>query len=452
MAVPIPMPRQGQSVESCVILEWHKKKGDRVAEGDLLYTYETDKASFEYESPASGTLLEVFFDSDVDIPVLTNVAVVGEPGESVDEFRPDGGAVDTAASPQPAEAPSAPGPAAAPEARAAEAPAVQTGEKARVSPRARKLAEAKSVGIAGIAGTGPKGRIIERDVRARSDAAPMSRTARDKAGEEGLSAPAAGTGIGGRILARDLVTSPAPAVSTAAGVLEDRYTEVKLPQIRRIIGERMMQSLQQSAQLTLHATANASAILGYRGQVKKMGESMGLANITITDLVAVALTRVLPRFPEINALFQDGVVRQYDHVHLALAVDTPRGLMVPVVRFADLLPLNELTKALKQVAKECVEGSINPDLLAGGTITLSNLGGFGVEYFTPVLNPPQVALLGVNTISQKPVAGLEGELRLEPHLGLSLTIDHRAVDGAPGARFLQAMVAAIENINLTLSL
>jgi pyruvate dehydrogenase E2 component (dihydrolipoamide acetyltransferase) len=126
--------------------------------------------------------------------------------------------------------------------------------------------------------------------------------------------------------------------------------------------------------------------------------------------------------------------------------------MVPVVRFADLLPLNELTKALKQVAKECVEGSINPDLLAGGTITLSNLGGFGVEYFTPVLNPPQVALLGVNTISQKPVAGLEGELRLEPHLGLSLTIDHRAVDGAPGARFLQAMVAAIENINLTLSL
>jgi pyruvate dehydrogenase E2 component (dihydrolipoamide acetyltransferase) len=450
------MPRQGQSVESCVILEWHKKKGEKVAEGDLLFTYETDKASFEHESPVSGTLLDVFFDTDADVPVLTNVAVIGEPGEGVDEFRPGEGAVAVAApaekpasqpAPQPATAP-------APVAAPAETPSAAPpgGEKVRISPRARKLAEAKGVETAALGGSGPKGRIIERDVAQRAAAAPMSRTAQDKAGREGLSAPSSGTGLGGRILARDLVAAASTPAAAACAGLEDGYTDVKLPQIRKIIGERMMQSLQQSAQLTLHATANASALLAYRGQVKKMGEEMGLANITITDLVACALTRVLPRFPEVNALFRGDAVRQYEHVHLAMAVDTPRGLMVPVVRFADLLPLNELAKALKQMARECVEGSINPDLLAGGTITLSNLGGFGVEYFTPVLNPPQVALLGVNTISRKPVAGPDNSLVLAPHIGLSLTIDHRAVDGAPGARFLKALVAAIENINLTLSL
>jgi pyruvate dehydrogenase E2 component (dihydrolipoamide acetyltransferase) len=243
----------------------------------------------------------------------------------------------------------------------------------------------------------------------------------------------------------------APVAQIAADVA-DEVTEVKLSNMRKIIGDRMVQSLREAAQLTLHGSADASGLLAYRARVKKSGESLGLANITITDLVVFAVTRLLPRFPEINALYKDGSVFQHKHAHCALAVDTPRGLMVPVIRYADRLSLNDLAIEAKQLAAQCIEGSINPDFLSGGTLTISNLGSFGVEYFTPVLNPPQVALLGVNAITSRPVAGADGAVVMKPHIGLSLTIDHRAVDGAPGARFLKAVVEALENIQLTLSL
>jgi len=222
--------------------------------------------------------------------------------------------------------------------------------------------------------------------------------------------------------------------------------------MRKIIADRMFQSLQQAAQLTMNTSARADGLLAYRAMVKKNAESLGLANITVTDLVAFAVARTLPKFPEINALYADGTVRRYAHAHLAVAVDTPRGLMVPVVRFADCLSLNELAKAIKSLTQQCLDGAINPDLLNGGTFTLSNLGTFGIESFTPVLNAPQVALLGVNTISPKPVAKNDGSYEIVPHIGLSLTIDHRAVDGAPGARFAKAVVQAIENISMILAI
>ncbi len=247
-------------------------------------------------------------------------------------------------------------------------------------------------------------------------------------------------------------SSTAQAQPTISGEVPDTCTEVKLTNMRKIIADRMHQSLQQSAQLTMNAGARADGLAAYRAQVKKSGETLGLANITITDLVAFAVTRVLPRFPEVNGTFDGTTLRRYDHVHLALAVDTPRGLMVPVIRFADLLTLNELSKAMKLMAQQCMEGSINPDHLRGGTITLSNLGAFGIESFTPVLNSPQVALVGVNTITPKPAPKPDGGYEIVPHIGLSLTIDHRVVDGAPGARFVNALVKAIENITLTLSL
>ncbi|MBD3419351.1 MAG: 2-oxo acid dehydrogenase subunit E2, partial [Chitinivibrionales bacterium] len=173
--------------------------------------------------------------------------------------------------------------------------------------------------------------------------------------------------------------------------------------------------------------------------------------ITLTDMIAFAATRTLVSYPELNSIFQNDTLYQYDHVHLALAVDTERGLMVPVVRFADLMSLNELAIALKELASRAKAGSINPDLLSGGTITLTNLGSFGIDSFTPVLNPPQVAILGVAGIHPKPVANADGSYDMLPHIGLSLTIDHQVVDGAPAAKFLQALVAQIENINLALA-
>ncbi len=464
MATPIAMPRQGQSVESCVILEWNKKKGDTVAEGDVLFSYETDKASFEFESPVSGTLIEIFHEADEDVPVLENVAAVGEPGESVDEFRPSGAPAraETGAQsvPQPTAAPE-PSPAAAEPTATTKASPSQPGASgeniAGISPRARNLASRKGVDPAVTIPTGPKGRIIERDVRmVLEKGLQFTRTAYAKAGAEGLSAPAGGTGIGGRVRSADLTakseSSTAQAQPIAAAEVPDTCTDVKLTNMRKIIADRMHQSLQQSAQLTMNAGARADGLVAYRAELKKSGEMLGLANITITDLVAFAVTRVLPRFPEVNGTFDGTTLRRYDHVHLALAVDTPRGLMVPVIRFADLLTLNELAKAMKLMAQQCMEGSISPDHLRGGTITLSNLGAFGIESFTPVLNSPQVALVGVNTITPKPAPKPDGGYEIVPHIGLSLTIDHRVVDGAPGARFVNALVKAIENITLTLSL
>jgi pyruvate dehydrogenase E2 component (dihydrolipoamide acetyltransferase) len=453
MATAVVMPRQGNTVESCVITKWYKKKGDLVKAGEPLFNYETDKATFDFESPAAGTLLEVFFGEQQDIPVLTNVGVVGQAGEDISSFKPSAGGAAPAAAPEAKPADQSPAqPAASPAQTEPVAAASSGGDTVSVSPRARQTADRKGVDASSLAGTGPKGRVIERDVLdAAAKGQSMTRTAAAQSQREGLVAPSSGTGIGGRIRAADLANAPVGAVATAGTGIPDAVTEVKLTKIRQIICDRMMQSLQGTAQLTMNTTANASGLLAYRKEVKKHGADMALADITITDLVAFALTRVLPKFPEVNATFENGVLRQFAHAHLALAVDTPRGLMVPVIRFADMLSLNDIATGAKALAAQCVDGSINPDRLSGGTLTLSNLGSFGIESFTPILNPPQVAILGLNTISPKPVSGEDGQFKMVPHIGMSLTIDHRVLDGAPAARFLKSLVAAIENLPLTLA-
>jgi pyruvate dehydrogenase E2 component (dihydrolipoamide acetyltransferase) len=198
------------------------------------------------------------------------------------------------------------------------------------------------------------------------------------------------------------------------------------------------------------ASANVSKLMALRASIKQNGKSMGLADITLGDMVCFALAQTLVNFPEVNAVFTGDTVKKYGHVHLAVAVDTPRGLMVPVVRFADCLTLNDLAISIKNNTTACLEGSINPDVLSGGTITVTNIGSFGVEMFTPVLNPPQVAILGVCTITQRAVASENGSLSLAPYMGFSLTIDHRVLDGAPAAKFLKAFCQAIETFDVLL--
>jgi pyruvate dehydrogenase E2 component (dihydrolipoamide acetyltransferase) len=213
----------------------------------------------------------------------------------------------------------------------------------------------------------------------------------------------------------------------------------------------MHQSLQQTAQLTMNMSADATALLEYRRKIKARGKDLGLPDITVTDLIALAVAKTLPSFPELNCLYKDDKLLRYAHVHLAMAVDTPRGLMVPVVRFADRFGLADLAVTLKDLARQCKEGSINPDLLTGGTITITNLGMFGVETFTPILNPPQVAIVGVCATVPKPAVNDKGGYEIRPHVGISLTIDHRVVDGAPGARFLKTLCDNIANIDFMLS-
>jgi pyruvate dehydrogenase E2 component (dihydrolipoamide acetyltransferase) len=446
MAIVVVLPKQGQTVESCVIAAWKKQKGDSVVEGDVLCEVETDKALLEVTSPTAGTLLEAFFPEGADVPVLTNIAVIGVPGEDVSSFRPDGAAqaeIQAAAAGQLAVA--------APEPAAPVVSAIATlpGGRVAISPRARNLAEKKDVDFAALAGTGPGGRIIERDVQAALVAMPkLTPLAKAMTASGDFTAPAQGSGLGGKVTAKDLIPA---AVSAPTPVAADEVEVIPLKGVRKVIASRMLESVQTTAQLTLNVSADARAIQAYRQRLKASDEAMGLQKITINDLILLAVARTLPLFPEVNALFTDNTIYRYKNVHLAVAVDTPRGLVVPVMRHAHTLSLKQISEQAKQLANGAVDGSVSPDLLSGGTFTVTNLGSLGIESFTPVLNPPQVAILGVGNINLKPVE-VNGEVKFIPHLGLSLTINHQVVDGAPAARFLQTLSQRLAAIDLLLAL
>ena len=447
MATPVVMPKQGNSVESCIIVEWKRQVGDLIAAGDTICDVETDKAVLEVESPADGTLLALFFAEGDEVPVMTNIAAIGAPGEDVTDLGPGGAPVESApAGQESSDLIPAPVEHAAP-------PAVQGGESpatAAASPRARLLAERKQVDVEHLAGSGPQGRVIERDVEAALASQPrMSPVARAMVADGAYSLPEQGTGPGGRIMSRDLQaggveTVGGPAVGATS---EDEIKLIPVKGVRKLIAERMLSSLQSTAQLTLNASADARALLAYRKRLKASSEELGLQAITINDLLLFVVARALRRHPDLNAIFEGDTVRQYSAVHLGMAVDTPRGLLVPVIRNADGLTLKALGDEAKRLAGAAGEGRVSPDELSGGTFTVTNLGAFGVEGFTPVLNAPQVGILGVGNINLKPMP--EGdEVAFVPHIGLSLTINHQVVDGAPAARFLQTLSRLIAEVDL----
>lgn len=443
MANAVIMPKQGQSVESCIVTEFKKKVGDKVCVGDILFSYETDKASFDEESKFEGTVLACFFEDNDEIPVLTNVMVIGSEGESYAEFAPSGAAA-------PAGDPAA---AAAPEAEsapaAAEAPAagpVIAG--APVSPRARRLAEEKGVDTALVAGTGPRGRIIERDVTAAA-AAPRSGLAKAMSRDGAFAAPERGSGIGGMVRGSDL-KEWLPCHTELAGE-GGEFTVEKMSNMRKLIARSMYNSLQNSAQLTHMLGADARRIQALRKQAKKaFEEGRTDANITINDFVCFAVVKALQKFPNVNSHCLGDAMRLFRTVNLGCAVDTERGLMVPAVRNAEALSISDLSKCLKKVADDCKKGSINPDLLASeaASFTVSNLGGFGVEWFTPIINVPQSAILGVGTIVPRPKDLGGGVCAFVPYMGLSLTYDHRAIDGGEATRFLKQVAVEIENLEV----
>lgn len=445
MANVVIMPKQGQSVESCILTELRKKTGDKVAKGEVLFSYETDKASFEEESQFDGTVLAVFFNEGDEIPVLTNVMVIGAEGESFAEFAPS--------------ATQEAGPAAAPEQK--EIPVAETAAQiipaaaapatpgAPVSPRARKLAAEKGIDTSCVAGSGPYGRIIERDVQAAAEArGPLTGLAKAMMAQGGLQSPAGGTGLAGAVKGSDL-----QAASAAAAVNDTESTVKPMSNMRKLIAKSMYNSLQNSAQLTHMLGADARKLQALRKKAKKALEEGRIdANITINDFVCYATIKALQKFPNLNSHCLGDSMRLFSAVNLGCAVDTERGLMVPAILGADKMDIVALSKALKKVADDCKKGSCNPDLLAptAATFTVSNLGGFGVEWFTPIINVPQSAILGVGTIVPRPKDLGGGVYAFVPFLGLSLTYDHRAIDGGEATRFLKQVATEIENLEITL--
>ncbi len=440
MATVIILPKQGQSVESCIITEIKKKKGDTVAKGDILFSYETDKASFEEESPVDGVVLECFYNDGDEVPVLLDMMVIGQPGEK---------ATLTSQTDSPP----------TPHRRDLE---VQQSDKKEVqmpnnvvltplkgagglSPRAKNLAAAEAIDASQLAGSGPNGRVIEKDVKAALESRPkLTPLAKKIAAEEGVQPQGAGSGLAGMAKSTDL----AATVNTIYGV---DYEDKKLSNMRKIIAKSMHASLQNSAQLTHHLGADARNIQNLRKKAKAAFEAGTLsANLTINDFVCFAVVKALKKFPNANSHFLGDSMRLFNKVHLGLAVDTERGLMVPAVRNADDLSITGLSNQLKEVANACKKGAIAPELLAAeaATFTVSNLGAYGVEMFTPVINLPQSAILGVNTIVPRPKDLGDGVYGFVPYIGLSLTYDHRALDGGEATRFLKQIAIEIETLEL----
>ncbi len=451
MATAVVMPKQGQSVESCIIVGWKKSAGDAVTQGEVLCEVETDKALLEVECPVAGILLAIFFAAGEEVPVLTNIAVIGELDEAVDDFQPAGQEADPVVEvEEPVITPSANiGPVSKAEAVNGKPVGI-----IGVSPRARNLAQRKNLKLDDIKlqGSGPGGRIIERDVQALLDKQPkLTPLAESMVNQGGYNVPLKGSGVGGRVMSADLVVDAAVADLVVDDVAAEEVKIIPLKGVRKVIAGRMLESLQSTAQLTLNASADARAIQAYRRRLKSSREALGLQNVNINDLIMFAVSRILLQYPEMNSLFSGDTISQYKNVHLGLAVDTPRGLMVPVIPYANTLSLKQISNEAKRLALACQEGNIKPDEIRGGTFTLTNLGGLGIESFTPILNPPEVGILGLGNINLKPL-DIAGEVQFIPHIGLSLTINHQVVDGAPAARFLQTLSQSIADFELLLAL
>ena len=436
MATVVIMPRQGQSVESCVITSFQKKVGDTVEKGEVLFSYETDKSSFDEPAPVSGKILAIFREEGDDVPCLENVLVIGNDGEDFSQFVPKAEEASAPVVEEKAEAP-----------QVKEEIVVTTNVDATsISPRARMLADKTGADILKAVPTGPDGRIIERDVQRLVD---LGLTVSSAAKGEYTQA-VEGSGINGKVVLSDLNKQGEVAVSAAAPAVAPEYEDVKLPNVRKVIAKSMHASLSTMAQLTLNASFDATKLMAMRASLKAGAEALGLNNITLNDMVLYAVSRVLKNHKDLNAHYLDDKMRYFSNVHLGVAVDTDRGLLVPTVFNADKLSLNEMSIAAKAVIKDAQSGKINPDLLKGASFTVTNLGSLGVESFTPVINPPQTGILGVCTITRK-VKQVNGVDVFYPAMGLSLTFDHRALDGAPAARFLKDVCFALENFDLLLT-
>lgn len=446
MATIVVMPQLGNSVESCIIVEWMIAEGDTVAVDQTLASIETDKSTMEVPSTAEGTVLKLLWEEGDEVPVKDPLIIVGDPGEDISGLVPGGESASESA-----EATAAPEQGAAAPEQAAPAFATERATGA-VSPRARALAASSGVDASAIAeGSGPHGRVIERDVAAAIAAGPTLTSAARAAGVSATE----GTGIGGRVSVADAnrahevnapaaVSAPAPAADFPGA-----STSSPLKGVRKVVAKRMMESLTTTAQLTLNTSANAAGILALRKKVKNADEALGLNKITLNDLVCFAVSRTLPKYPVFNAHLEDGVLTEFEQVHLGFACDTPRGLLVPVIRSAQSLGLKAFSDEAKRLAGAAIDGTLSPDYLGGGTFTVSNIGSFGIETFTPVINLPQTAILGVGAITPRPALASDGTIGVQQRLNLSLTIDHQVIDGADGARFLRDLVGAIENIDVT---
>jgi pyruvate dehydrogenase E2 component (dihydrolipoamide acetyltransferase) len=443
MITEVILPKLGQTMEDGAIIEWVKKEGEPVKRGDVLFTVESDKAALEVEATTRGFLRKILVHEGQTVPVLTVVALITRKAdEDISEHQ-------VASEPgQEVETPTQ-----APKPVALEP--VRTTERIFASPRARKTAREKGIDLALVSGTGPNGRIVEQDVLNYVASQPKATPVAIKTAEAlGVDlAIVSGTGVRGRIMKEDVIAAAAPVPTPAVPVPAEAPTAESVPMtgLRRIIAERMAASHDATAPVTLVTEADATEFVQARESLKTtVSEEWGFAP-GYNDLLGLIVARALREFPYMNArLGADGTaIERLPYVNLGMAIDTERGLLVPVIRNADQKGLRDFGTEFRALMEQARVGKSLPDDLAGGTFTITNLGMFDIDAFTPIINLPEAAILGVGRIQPKAVVK-DGEIAARQMWTLSLTFDHRLVDGAPAARFLQRVKQLVENPYLLL--
>lgn len=469
MIQKVLLPKLGQTVETSVIENWHVKEGDKVSKGDVLCEITTDKATLEVESYVKGTVLKIAAETGVDIPVNSIIALVGAEGEEIPasllaeiEAGPAEAAeaapaaatepaekptlkVESKAEPAPApapksqaEKPAAPAPKAAP--AAPPAPAASAG-RIFVSPRARKLAEGEYVPLNVLRGSGPNGRIVEADVAdylKRIDEAKITPLARKIAYQRGVDLAA--LAAGGTKVTREMVEAAPAAVASGAGAYrQPKSGQVKLTTMRRIIAQRMLQSKQEIPGYYLHMDVDLTDLMDARRKLNAKGD----VKVSINDYFLVACGRALAEFPAVNSRWLDGGIEYRGECNVGLAVALEEGLIVPVVRNIEQKHLTQVAADSRSLIEKARGKKLLPEEFEGGSMTISNLGGYSVKHFIPVINPGESCIMGLGVIEDRVVVR-QGGIHIRKMMTMTIAFDHRLVDGAVGAQFMERVRDLLE--------
>jgi pyruvate dehydrogenase E2 component (dihydrolipoamide acetyltransferase) len=435
VAIEICMPKWGLTMKEGKITRWLKKVGDPVEQDEPLFEVETDKITNEVESIASGILSRIIVDEGETVPIGTVVGILAEPGESVAQVE---------------------GPAADADAKALPAKQI-TGEFVPATPAARRLARELDVVLAKVTGSGPDSRVLEDDVKKHHEQAPpepkATPLAKEIAKQAGLDlSTVRGTGEGGKITKEDVLRALEPEAPEAEPeVAAESAKSIPFKGMRKVIADNLHASLQNTAQLTTFMEVDVTEAVEFREVIlEEFRRKDDSVKVSFNDIIILAVSRALKRHPIMNARLEGDEIILHDAVHMGIAVALPEGLIVPKIRNADKKGLLEIAGAAREIADKARNGALGIDEISGGTFTISNLGMFGQDGFTPILNPPETGIIGVGRVKEKPAVH-EGEIKIRSMMTLSLTWDHRVADGAPAAAFLQTVGKYLEEPRLMMA-
>jgi pyruvate dehydrogenase E2 component (dihydrolipoamide acetyltransferase) len=413
MAQLIVMPKLSDTMEEGAIANWLKKEGDAIDEGQDLVEIETDKATMTFASAAEGVVLKILLEPRKTVPLSAPMCVIGQKGESfnLEELIAKSSASAKPTDKKPAHAPATKSPVAAPVALAATASGtttlssspVSTG-RVKASPLAKKIAADKGINLSGVMGSGPAGRVIVKDLESISSH----------------------------------MRSPARSARTS----EDRVIANSM--MRKTIAKRLLAGKNEAPHFYLTVSADMTRMNDWRARLNKDADKSGV-KVSVNDLVIMAVAKALVKHPDINASWQGDSIIEYGNVHVAMAVALPTGLVTPVIRHTDQQSIRDIAQTSRELAMRAKDGKLTNDDYAGGTFTISNLGMFGVEEFTAIINPPQAAILAVGATIPTPVVDAKGQVVVQPRMKMTMSCDHRVIDGAMGAQFLQTLVSYLED-------